>query len=97
MSDKNLAQIKLSRIFDPSWEKILCGYLPYNLGKITIKFCTQTVPKGWHISVGVFSPTSHAGWYQGGEGTTVIGEKPPTSPSFGSGWHATFIRVKLYL
>ena len=30
----------------------------------------------------------------GGGGTPVVGEKPPTSPSFGSGCHATLIRVK---
>ena len=43
-----------------------------------------------------FSPTSGAGrfFWGGGEGTTVVGLKPPTSPSFGSGSHATPIRVK---
>ena len=45
------------------------------------------------ISVGVFCLTSRAGWYWGGGGTTVVGEKPPTSPYVGSGWHATLIRV----
>ena len=32
--------------------------------------------------------------FRGGGGTTVVGEKPLTSPYFGSGWHATLIRVK---
>ena len=59
-----------------------------------VMFCMEIVPKGWLKSVGVFSPTRRAGRYEGGEGTTVVGEKPPTSPSFGSGWHANFIRVK---
>ena len=27
-------------------------------------------------------------------GITVVGEKSPTSPAFGSGWDTTFIRVK---
>ena len=29
-----------SWIFDPSWVKISCGYLPYNLGKIPNKLCS---------------------------------------------------------
>ena len=33
--------------------------------------------------------------FRGVEGTTVVGEKPPTSPFFGSGWHASLIRVNI--
>ena len=29
----------------------------------------------------------------GEDGTTLVGEKSPTSPAFGSGWDARFIRV----
>ena len=31
-----------------------------------------------------------------GKSSTVVREKPPTSPSFGCGWHATLIRVKCW-
>ena len=35
-----------------------------------------------------------AGFFWGGEDTTVVGEKSPTSPALCSSWDATFIRVK---
>ena len=45
------------------------------------------------ISVGVFSPTICGPVLVGEDGKTLVGEKSPTSPAFGSGWDARFIRV----
>ena len=47
--------------------------------------------KGWSWS---FSPTSRRQVLVGEEGKTLSGEKSASSPAFGSGWDAKFIRVK---
>ena len=49
--------------------------------------------KGVAFSWSFFSKVARSS-FRGGEGTTVVGEKPPTSPSLASGRHATLIRVK---
>ena len=51
--------------------------------KKTGHFAFCIVPKAWLISVVL----------GGGEGTIVVRKKTSTIPSFGSGWHATLIRV----